>query len=564
MVVSEAGGALRRVLLQKDGSHEETTDEEKDEENQETPMSAEQWASIIHPMSEKLHFLPLCETDLSDHLPAADQTVLAAVAASILYSVIGMSRWNFAELTLGLYKVYCRHTRERVIDTISGQLVTSNKQVQNISHYLRWSNEAYQQKTKLVATRLEVKEEDIIEHNAISAFGKPAYLIGLDHAKKAVVLSIRGTYSALDVLTDLKPHGETFGDGYAHSGCLNSAKWLKERTVETLKGLMEQNNYKLVVTGHSLGAGAASLLTILLRETDENGLTALGVPPKFIKCWGYACPPCVDKTTAMQAKFIKTVVHQDDIVARISPAALEDLRTEIVNTEWSDALKDGSKRRKVVELASLPQELIEKLEPVLNLEKGHILKTAQDQAWSAMVSLGNGLSSTWSKARAGDYGETATALTKGVTVATNHLSAVHQKVKTTVNGAINYQLQLIDADRKNATVTASSMAAEAALTAKEKRALLEQNRLYAPGILYHVIRRPLTDDEKLPKDNPKEKKKKKKSSEPTPTYRCLVIRGNDPSSRFERIVMSHTIIDDHSLPSLQTSLINYDKWQSKS
>ncbi|KAL3692114.1 hypothetical protein R1sor_005765 [Riccia sorocarpa] len=548
MVLSEAGGAFRRILLHKGGGHEETSDDEKDEEITETPMSAEHWASVIHPSSQKHHFLQPCETESSDALPVAEQTILAAVAASIIYSATGMSRWHFADLTLGLYKIHLRHAQERAMDTISGHLVTSDKELHNISHYLSWALAAYQPTTASIATYLEVDEENIIEHRAVSEFGKPAYFIGLDHSKMAVVLSIRGTHSAVDVLTDLKPHGETFGDRYGHSGCLNSAKWLKETTVETLKALMEKNDYRLVVMGHSLGAGAASLLTILLRETDENGLTELGVPPKSIKCWGYCCPPCVDKTTAMQAKFIKTVVHQDDIIARISPAALEDLKTEMLNIEWSDALRDGSKRKKVVELAHLPQELIDKLEPVLHLEQG--LRTAHDETRSVMACLGNCLAHTCSTATAG---QAATVITNWVMGVRNHLHAVHQKVKSILFGTIYYQLQLIDADRHDATLTASTMAAEAVLTAKDKKVLLEDNRLYAPGILYHVIRRPLTDDEKPHKDNPHEEKQKK-SSESDPTYRCLVIRGNDPSSRFKRIVMSHTIIEDHMGRHLQSSL----------
>ncbi|KAL2631922.1 hypothetical protein R1flu_016608 [Riccia fluitans] len=557
MLLSGAGDAIKRILLK---DCEDSSDDDKEER---TSMPAEHWANVSHPRSEKHHCLPHFETNSSEKIPTKEQTILAAVAASIIYSAKGLSGWNLADLTLGLYKVHCRHARERAIDTISGHLVTSDKELRDICHYLKWSKAAYQEKTQLVAAELEMEEKDIVKHNMVAAFGQPSYFIGLDHSKKAVVLSVRGTHSAVDVLTDLKPHGETFGDGYAHSGMLNSAKWLQETTVESLKVLMEQNSYKLVVTGHSLGAGAASLLTMLLRKTDENGLTALGVPPDSIKCWAYACPPCVDKTTAMQAKFIRTIVHQDDIVARISPAALEDLRTEILGTEWSHALADGSRRKKVVELAHTPQTVIDKLEPALNLEKGQIVRAVQEQSWTAVATLGSGLAQTWSRAVAGTYGQAASVITNGVTVASTHLTTVHKIVKSTVNDAIDHQLRLIDMDRKNATVTASSMAAEAALTSKEREALLEQNRLFVPGILYHVIRRPLTADEKPP-THKTEKTKKKKSSETTPKYRCLVIRGDDPSSRFRRIVLSSTIISDHMLPSLQNSLSNCINWRPES
>jgi hypothetical protein len=42
----------------------------------------------------------------------------------------------------------------------------------------------------------------------------------------------------------------------------------------------------------------------------------------------------VDRNLALAANFANNVVFQDDVVSRISPAALEDLRSEIVQTEW--------------------------------------------------------------------------------------------------------------------------------------------------------------------------------------------------------------------------------------
>jgi hypothetical protein len=60
---------------------------------------------------------------------------------------------------------------------------------------------------------VQIEEVCIIQLLAKSEVGKPAYFIGINHIKKAVVLSIRGTFSATDVLTDLKPHSERFGNG---------------------------------------------------------------------------------------------------------------------------------------------------------------------------------------------------------------------------------------------------------------------------------------------------------------------------------------------------------------
>jgi hypothetical protein len=67
----------------------------------------------------------------------------------------------------------------------------------------------------------------------------------------------------------------------------------------------------LVLTGHSLGAGAACLLAFLLYEhVDGNISSRLEIPTSMIECWGYGCPPCVDKLLSANAPFIKNVVLQ--------------------------------------------------------------------------------------------------------------------------------------------------------------------------------------------------------------------------------------------------------------
>jgi hypothetical protein len=70
----------------------------------------------------------------------------------------------------------------------------------------------------------------------------------------------------------------------------------------------------LVLVGHSLGAGTASLLSLLLRETGATpsgpSSNVLKIPPDMITCWGFGCPPCVDLNLANSASFINNVVLQ--------------------------------------------------------------------------------------------------------------------------------------------------------------------------------------------------------------------------------------------------------------
>ena len=67
----------------------------------------------------------------------------------------------------------------------------------------------------------------------------------------------------------------------------------------------------MVLTGHSLGAGAACLLAFLFYEHVDGGISSrLEIPTSMIECWGFGCPPCVDKLLSEHAPFIKNVVLQ--------------------------------------------------------------------------------------------------------------------------------------------------------------------------------------------------------------------------------------------------------------
>ena len=64
------------------------------------------------------------------------------------------------------------------------------------------------------------------------------------------------------------------------------------------------NKYPLIICGHSLGAGCASILSIMLRPTFP-----------LLKCFAY-CPPGAvvdDKMAEFCEDFITAIVRQDDL-----------------------------------------------------------------------------------------------------------------------------------------------------------------------------------------------------------------------------------------------------------
>ena len=96
------------------------------------------------------------------------------------------------------------------------------------------------------------------------------YMISFDHEWRAIVVSIRGTYSAADVLVDLsidldvlEPYQDEESGRimFVHSGILGTAKNIYNEIIadqHLANILLDENSayadYGIVVCGHSLGA----------------------------------------------------------------------------------------------------------------------------------------------------------------------------------------------------------------------------------------------------------------------------------------------------------------------
>jgi hypothetical protein len=59
----------------------------------------------------------------------------------------------------------------------------------------------------------QIDEKDIVKLVGTSDVMKPAFYIVVHHRRRCVVMGIRGTSAAHDVLTDLNPHSEPFEGG---------------------------------------------------------------------------------------------------------------------------------------------------------------------------------------------------------------------------------------------------------------------------------------------------------------------------------------------------------------
>lgn len=127
----------------------------------------------------------------------------------------------------------------------------------------------------------KLKEEDILVSHWEADIFKPVYYVAYDRETNAIVVAIRGTTSLADCVTDISalptiiplcctPKGSSSEDYFVHGGMYESAKYVLESILE--HGIISQlvdsssskNTCKLIILGHSLGAGVALILSILI------------------------------------------------------------------------------------------------------------------------------------------------------------------------------------------------------------------------------------------------------------------------------------------------------------
>ncbi|XP_027110288.1 uncharacterized protein [Coffea arabica] len=155
----------------------------------------------------------------------------------------------------------------------------------------------------------------------------PPYQLYLDHDHADIVLAIRGLNLAKEsdyaVLLDNKLGMKKLDGGYVHNGLLKAAGRVLDAECDILKKLVQDYpNYTLTFAGHSLGAGVAALLTMLVvQNLDRLG----NIERKRIRCYAMAPARCMSLNLAVRyADVINSVVLQDDFLPRTA-TPLEDI-----------------------------------------------------------------------------------------------------------------------------------------------------------------------------------------------------------------------------------------------
>eukprot|EP00943_MAST-04B_sp_MAST-4B-sp1_P007817 g7817.t1 len=223
---------------------------------------------------------------------------------------------------------------------------------------------------------VHVKKEDILYVSFAQSFISSPFALVIDHLKKTIVLTVRGTMSLDDCVKDviaiahpLDDIGQTCwgfsAEGainlYCHKGMYDTAVDIKNRLEE--KGLIpyfinddngdmdvSNNNkgkkkyndddarktakqlrssslllssckgYEMIITGHSLGAGIATILTLMLHKKLPR-----------VRGIVYSPPPCLSAPLVKYTRnFITAVSVGGDFVGRLSPQNMSRMKRRMV------------------------------------------------------------------------------------------------------------------------------------------------------------------------------------------------------------------------------------------
>lgn len=180
---------------------------------------------------------------------------------------------------------------------------------------------------------LGLPEEAVVLQQHWSGLCKPAHYVIVDHQNQTICVTIRGSGDAFDVVTDLCC-GVQAKTG-THCGMERSAEYVVSRTTPTVRNLcIRYPDYNVLVVGHSLGGGTATLVTrSWLADPDIAG------PPHSPRLHGFSFgPPCVvSKEISIQLqRHVTSVAYGSDNVSRISwgsASNLDRLITHLVYPE---------------------------------------------------------------------------------------------------------------------------------------------------------------------------------------------------------------------------------------
>lgn len=303
-----------------------TNNESKEDDLTDFPVLAQKLQSLARLIDER--------TEDDENSLSKMSTADAMVVLASLVNLYARVEKQDSQFRAGAYEESAK-AKSRPLDA---------KEIHVLLEHLEFSDLAYETDTSALRERLAAASYFLVRHDASTEPGRVAHFVAMDDARKRVVIGFKGSSTVSDFLTDLVLHTAphdlkrpfTDDDGVmswfstsassvtevrCHEGILTAAVTAADELAELLDKLFVPTGYEVVVSGHSLGAGTAALVGLLLRSR----VPALRKKNR-LRVYAYAPPPVLDFAACKACEsFVTSVVDNSDIIPRVSVSNLVTL-----------------------------------------------------------------------------------------------------------------------------------------------------------------------------------------------------------------------------------------------
>lgn len=191
-----------------------------------------------------------------------------------------------------------------------------------------------------------IREEDLLLASWGERTFEPAFCLSWSLGQEWLVLSVRGTVDWRAMLTDVAAHPVPICGGIAHEGMVRAARSIVERSLPLVRrSLHERPRYRVVCTGHSLGAGVAMLTALLLRSSGklQGGGLEDSDPPALASttAFGMGTPPLVNPGLADEMRpWALSIERGVDFISRLSVFSVDRFVFELTQASVAKMATD--------------------------------------------------------------------------------------------------------------------------------------------------------------------------------------------------------------------------------
>ncbi|KAG7371340.1 lipase class 3 [Nitzschia inconspicua] len=175
---------------------------------------------------------------------------------------------------------------------------------------------------------VRANKSDVASHVLAVHYGKKEVVLSISFGhlaseKDSVVRSLEsGVEPPTKLLSIRRDHCLPI---YARENLLLAAESLSDDTFHLVEHLFIPNGFRVILCGHSLGAGVAGLVGVLWKDFCRTRDLFLD-----LQVYAFGPPPCLSQSFCIETEsYLTTVINNNDCLPRLSTNSLSSLETHL-------------------------------------------------------------------------------------------------------------------------------------------------------------------------------------------------------------------------------------------